>query len=103
MRSDYTSVRMLPWQGPSPSSLAFVNFRPKPCDELELWVADDACAADAYRTGFLNALMIEAGYASVLTTYPFQYMDSFRRLEAEARRDQRGLWNPAPRDVRLAP
>lgn len=80
-------------------TLAYIHFEPSPCDELELWVADDACDADAYETGFLNAVIIEAGYASAYTRFPFRHLEEFRRLEAEARRNNRGLWRPEPRDA----
>lgn len=84
-------------------TLAYVRFKPAPCDELELWVADDACACDSYEEGFLNALIVEAGYGSAFTRYPFRHADRFRRLEAEARREKRGLWRPEPRDARGTP
>jgi len=77
-------------------TLAYVHFKPAPCDELELWAADDACEAAAYEEGFLNALIIEAGYGSAYTKFPFRYLERFRRLEAEARRNNRGLWRPEP-------
>ncbi|MDR3147867.1 MAG: thermonuclease family protein [Treponema sp.] len=39
-----------------------------------------------------NAALIREGYAHAYTSYSFQFMDEFRGLEQEARRDQRGLW-----------
>ncbi len=84
-------------------TLAYVHFEPPPCEKLELWVADSVCELDSYDEGFLNALILEAGYASVYTRFPFQYADQFRRLEAEARRDKRGLWRPEPRETRGSP
>ena len=81
--------------------LAYVYFTPRPCDELELWVADDVCELESYRKGFLNALVVEAGYASTLTRYPFKFMEQFRELEAEARNENRGLWKPDPKSASL--
>jgi micrococcal nuclease len=40
----------------------------------------------------LNAEIIKQGYGFVLTRYPFVQMEEFRRLETEAREEQRGLW-----------
>ncbi len=42
---------------------------------------------------FINAEMIEKGYAFVYIYQPFQYMDKFRRLEREAGKNRWGLWN----------
>ncbi|MDR1420978.1 MAG: thermonuclease family protein, partial [Treponema sp.] len=39
-----------------------------------------------------NAALIEEGYAHAYTRFAFQFMDEFRALEADARREQRGLW-----------
>jgi micrococcal nuclease len=39
-----------------------------------------------------NADLIRQGYAHAYTSYSFQFMDEFRRLEQEARREKRGLW-----------
>jgi micrococcal nuclease len=39
-----------------------------------------------------NAALIREGYAHAYTTYSFQFMDEFRALEQEARRERRGLW-----------
>ena len=43
-----------------------------------------------------NARLIREGYAHAYTRFPFQFMDEFRALEQEARREQRGLWRSAP-------
>jgi micrococcal nuclease len=40
----------------------------------------------------LNAEIIKQGYGNALTRYPFSRMEEFRRLEREAREQQRGLW-----------
>jgi micrococcal nuclease len=39
-----------------------------------------------------NADIIREGYGHAYTSYPFQFMDEFRRLEQEARNGKRGLW-----------
>jgi micrococcal nuclease len=42
-----------------------------------------------------NALLIERGYAQILTIPPnVEYAERFRRLAARARRDGVGLWTP---------
>jgi micrococcal nuclease len=43
-----------------------------------------------------NARLIREGYAHAYTRFPFQFMDEFRALEQEARREQRGLWGSGP-------
>jgi micrococcal nuclease len=40
-----------------------------------------------------NALLVREGYAHAYLRYPFQFMDEFKALEQEARREKRGLWN----------
>jgi micrococcal nuclease len=42
--------------------------------------------------GCFNARLIREGYSHAYTRYPFQFMEEFRRLEAEAREEERGLW-----------
>jgi micrococcal nuclease len=42
--------------------------------------------------GRLNAEIIKEGYGFALTRYPFARMEEFRRLEREARDQERGLW-----------
>jgi len=39
-----------------------------------------------------NALLIQEGYGHAYTRFPFQFMEEFRTLEQEARREVRGLW-----------
>ncbi|MDR2135888.1 MAG: thermonuclease family protein [Treponema sp.] len=39
-----------------------------------------------------NAALIREGYAHAYTSFSFQFMDEFRSLEQEARREKRGLW-----------
>jgi micrococcal nuclease len=41
----------------------------------------------------LNAEIIKQGYGFALSRYPFAQMEEFRRLEREAREQERGLWN----------
>ncbi len=48
----------------------------------------------------VNALLVEAGYAQVMTIQPdVKHTEPLRRLEREAREARRGLWvaKPAPR------
>jgi micrococcal nuclease len=40
-----------------------------------------------------NAALIREGYAHAYTSYSFQFVDEFRALEQEARREKRGLWS----------
>ena len=40
----------------------------------------------------LNAKIIKQGYGHAYTQFPFSRMEEFRRLEREAREEQRGLW-----------
>jgi endonuclease YncB( thermonuclease family) len=40
----------------------------------------------------LNAEIMKQGYGFALSRYPFAKMDEFRRLEREARNQERGLW-----------
>jgi micrococcal nuclease len=39
-----------------------------------------------------NAELVREGYAHAYTRYPFQFMEEFRLLEADARGAGRGLW-----------
>jgi micrococcal nuclease len=39
-----------------------------------------------------NACLISEGYGHAYTRFAFQFMDEFRDLEQEARREKRGLW-----------
>ncbi|GEM_PF-1228229 len=41
---------------------------------------------------FINALLIEKGYAYAYTRFPFDYLDKFVILENEAREQEVGLW-----------
>ena len=41
-----------------------------------------------------NAALIRDGYAHAYTRFAFQFIDEFRALEQEARREKRGLWGP---------
>jgi len=41
---------------------------------------------------FLNAEIVKQGYGHAYTRFPFKYLDEFRRLEREAREQNRGLW-----------
>lgn len=76
--------------------LAYVYFTPADCEELEAWVADDVCEAETYDEGFLNGLIVEAGYGSVYTRAPFVHSQRFLELERDAREEERGLWRPDP-------
>src|SRR5438093_5078674 len=40
----------------------------------------------------LNAEIIKQGYGHAYTQFPFSRMEEFRRLEREAREEERGLW-----------
>jgi len=41
---------------------------------------------------FLNAEIVKQGYGHAYTRFPFTYMDEFRKLEREAREQNRGIW-----------
>ncbi|MDR1106503.1 MAG: thermonuclease family protein [Treponema sp.] len=43
-----------------------------------------------------NAALIQEGYAHAYTRFAFQFMDEFRALEEDARREKRGLWRSGP-------
>ena len=51
----------------------------------------------AYRDGFLNALLVEAGYAHAYTIFPFAYQREFLDQERDARIAGRGLWREESR------
>jgi endonuclease YncB( thermonuclease family) len=42
---------------------------------------------------FVNAELIQQGYAFAYTRYPFQYLEDFRKFERDARENNRGLWD----------
>jgi micrococcal nuclease len=44
-------------------------------------------------SSLLNAEIVKQGYGFALSRYPFTKMEDFRRLEREAREQERGLWN----------
>jgi micrococcal nuclease len=56
--------------------------------------ADGGPAQDsaAGRISCHNADLIREGYGHAYTRYAFQFMEEFRALEQEARREKRGLW-----------
>jgi endonuclease YncB( thermonuclease family) len=82
-------------------TLAYVYFTPLPCDELEPLVAEQVCESDLFDRGFLNGLILWAGYATAYTRYPFKQMEQFRAWERDAREKSRGLWKPEPIKARL--
>ena len=41
---------------------------------------------------FVNAAIVRDGYGVAYTRFPFRHLESFRRLEREARESGRGLW-----------
>ena len=49
-------------------------------------------ALKTYKEGFLNGLLVEAGYGHAYTRYPFQFKDEFLTYERAARQTGRGLW-----------
>ncbi len=42
---------------------------------------------------FFNAELVKQGYALVYAKYPFKYLDEFRRLQMDAKKNGRGLWS----------
>jgi micrococcal nuclease len=44
--------------------------------------------------GCFNARLIREGYGYALTFFPFQFLEEFAVLEAEAQNEERGLWDP---------
>jgi endonuclease YncB( thermonuclease family) len=48
-----------------------------------VYLPDGAC---------FNAELLREGYAHAYTRFPFQFLEEFRALEREARRQKRGLW-----------
>jgi micrococcal nuclease len=59
-----------------------------------VWLAPPATADDREaRARMLNAMLVEKGFATVLTVPPnVQYVDVFVALQLEARTARRGLW-----------
>jgi micrococcal nuclease len=51
-------------------------------------------AGDGTNARCFNAALIRDGYAHAYTRFAFQFIEEFRALEAEARRETRGLWGP---------
>lgn len=47
---------------------------------------------ESFQDGFLNALIIEAGYGNTYTSAPFKYKNEFLNYERSAREKGRGLW-----------
>lgn len=48
-----------------------------------------------YDGRFLNALLVENGYAQVMTVPPnVKYQELFIKLQRDARENKRGMWNP---------
>ena len=45
---------------------------------------------------FLNAEIVKQGYGFAYTRFPFKYLDEFRWLERDARKQNRGLWGKGP-------
>jgi micrococcal nuclease len=41
---------------------------------------------------FINKEIVQKGWGSAYTKYPFRYMEEFRKAEREARENERGLW-----------
>jgi micrococcal nuclease len=39
-----------------------------------------------------NAELLREGYAHLYTRFPFQFLEEFRALQTDARREGRGLW-----------
>jgi micrococcal nuclease len=73
-------------------TLAYVYFTPgraPPGDLADL---------EPYRAGFLNAVIVAAGYGHAYTSYPFAFDDRFRGYERDARAHARGLWRADPAD-----
>jgi endonuclease YncB( thermonuclease family) len=42
---------------------------------------------------FVNAELVQQGYAFAYTRFPFQYLEDFSQFERDARKNNRGLWN----------
>ena len=72
--------------------LAYVYFMEAHEDDFSDSITADIRALSTYREGFLNGLLIEAGYGHALTRYPFKHKDRFLKYERDARRTGRGLW-----------
>jgi micrococcal nuclease len=72
--------------------LAYVYFKPKKYEKLPPWLSQDVYYSELYKQGFLNGLIIYAGYSPAYTNYPFEHMDQFRNYAKKAREANRGLW-----------
>jgi micrococcal nuclease len=63
----------------------------KPAEFLEN-IPPDVMGLESFKDGFLNALLIEAGYGNTYTSFPFKYKNEFLNYERAARESNRGLW-----------
>jgi len=72
--------------------LAYVFFKPVKYEKIPYWLPRDVYYSDLYKQGFLNGLIVYAGFGSAYTQYPFEFMDQFRGYAKSARVAARGLW-----------
>ena len=78
------------------------NFTRKMVESKRVRIESDVEKLDRYgrRLGyiylpdgtFLNAELVRQGYGFALRHFPFRFLDEFDKLEEEARKNQRGLW-----------
>lgn len=72
-------------------------------DDKKVWIETDASERDRYgrilayawldENTMLNALLLEKGYARVMTVPPnVRYEDVFLKIQKQARKEQRGFW-----------
>ncbi len=73
-------------------TLAYVYIDESQKQDLLERVPPGVAQLDSFEDGFLNALLIEAGYGNAFTTYPFHYKEDFLQYERDAREHNRGLW-----------
>ncbi len=72
--------------------LAYVYFTPIQFEKPPTWLEEDVYFSQLYKKGFLNALIVYAGYGYAYTKYPFDHMEEFRGYAKSARESNRGLW-----------
>ena len=72
--------------------LAYVYLVEGQEEDLVEAISPDVRDLPTFHEGFLNALLIEAGYGHTYTRYPFKYKDQFLFYEQEAHQSGRGLW-----------
>jgi micrococcal nuclease len=75
-------------------TLAYVKFDCKkpPQELLEYFKTRGLKIQWKKKNVFLNALILQCGYARMFKKFPFKYQDSFKEFEKKAKEDRMGIW-----------